>query len=265
MGDHSRELDVLAQGSLMRIFCFFLLFIFQVSHVSGVTDIFLQMKPDQKYMSFVLDKYLRWHDQYFPGRYAEMNKLTDGKIKEFISKLDHWIVPGHPELPQFSIGHRAQGPNEIFLTYRVYIAPSLRNDSFLQNRLPEGQRTPWFLEWRSDLSVCLLTLNEKLRPIGFDVYCGNDGDKKLKLIGKEILTEESFTPWPNPFPYLLGREVRRYEGEKLVQIRYFSDATHPSRSDRRLDHVIHLHGMEALFPFDKFGVGEGGEITVYYP
>ncbi len=265
MGRNSGELDVLAQRFIMKFIFFIFILLVQTRVTFAVTEIFLQMKPDQRYMGFVLKKYLQWHNQYFPGRFEEMNNRTNGSIKKFLEHIDHWVVAGYPELPQFSIGHEAGSSSEILLTYRIYIAPSLREDPFFRNLLPESKLIPWFVEWRSDLSLCILTLDKDMAPIGFDVYCGGPGAKKLNRVGKEKLFQDNLSPWPNPFPYLLGREVRRYKEDKLIQIRYFSDATHPSRSDRRLDHVIHLHGIEALFPFDKFGVGADGKITVYYP
>jgi hypothetical protein len=226
----------------------------------GMTETFLRMKPDREYMNFALKHYLKFHDSTFPSSIVQTPF-----IKKLIKHIDHWLVPGHPELDQLQFGHSLDQESKITLSQRIYIHPELRRDPYiLRLKLKEGFE-PWFYFVNESGTSCFIGPMENEKEFQLHHLCREKDDSTFTPRAREVISRERRANWSNPFPALNDWEIRTLVGEKVKSIFYFSRSTHPSRVPKELITVINLHGIHALFPFYKYSIDDEGRMTVYYP
>lgn len=247
----------------MKLILLWCLILFSGSCLA-LTDTFLKMKPNRPYMNFVLPQYLNWHAKNFPSNFERMNQESAGLVKLLVLQIDHWLVPGLPEQNQISIGFRVDEKNTIYQTFRLYIHQQLKNHPFIQKARLPSHLVPRFLQWKDDGEVCLLgSFPSEARILYY--FCRRPGSKNFIPGVREEFSRQLTTTWKNPFPFFTSWEIRTLDQEKIISITYSSDVTHPSLTPRGLDPVINSHGVDALFPFDKYSLDAAGNMTVYYP
>ena len=241
----------------MKVSCFLLL-LFTVNAIA-VTETFLRMPADTKYMSFVLGRYLEWHQKKFPSTLDHLKGEEKKFVDQLLGSLDHWVVAGHPEFPQFRIAHYFSKDGILHQAMRIYIQHEFRKSALLA--APQHSE-PWFYELREDGERCLTTrISEKT----FENFCRRSGSA-WKKVSTSLYSDQDLKEIPNPFPTFnyWNYQTRDLSGKPLSVI-YQSRFTHPSRTPRALDLVINAHTVDALLPMDKYEVDTSGNMTVFYP
>lgn len=231
-----------------------LLFILVSFRAFSLSDAFLLMRPDRAYMSFITARYLDWHAQRF-----HFPILTPFE-RELVSHLDHWLVPGHAELSQLSLGIReGNGPGQRALEFRLWIHPDLREKSpYKANGF-----VPWFFERHLSGEVCVIGLTA---PVTFESFCRmNSGTGTWKWHHRERLAAEHMS-WRNQFPLAVKSEVRVEDSSGTVTaVVYHKAFTHVSLIPRSLLEEIRAHTLETAFSLERYRLEKDGTMTVYYP
>lgn len=247
-----------------------LLITFFVTSAGALTEAHLFMKPDQRYMSFFLVPYLEFYKKSF-YRDVEKIPLKNGEaiFRDAISKIDHWLVPGHPEFEQLLLGMTFRNGRTLF-KQRIF----LHDDTLLRRQLPATfARKIHFVETDSEKNLCLMSpLSHaeitwpNVPKIEGESYFAHFCLEKSRWVMRRItMTSRQLSTWPDPFRGQATREVRTYSDGKLTEVSYFAKFTHVGVIPRRYHRLINLHGEKALLVFDKYSVNKDGEMTIHYP
>lgn len=221
----------------------------------AVTVSFLNMKPDQRFMSFAIDRYLTWLHTQFPSSFKRK-----GLSAALLDRVDHWVVAEHPEFSQFSVGFKMHKDGKLQQTYRIYIHPEHRSHPLLRaKKLPAGF-VPWFYEERVGERECFIgqVTTAKSEELTLERLCEGKSD------GQEVVAH-SLTPWRNPFPVGKVLEIRRMKDGQIEEIHYTTDSAHPRGVPKELYPVLNLHGSEGLLVLDRYSIDREGRMTIYYP
>jgi hypothetical protein len=228
--------------------------------VFGMTETFLRMKPNINYMNFALNHYLSWHTKNFRHN-IEHTEFVNALIK----RIDHWIVPGHPELDQFLIGHQSDAKGNISISKRIFIHPELRSHPYIVKAHLQKGFEPWFLKLDELGTVCFLGTRPNDKTLMLHHLCRKKNETTFNAGPRDIISQDLTANWPNPFPVLVRSEIKTMDGDKIKSIYYFSESTHPSRLPKELFNVINQHGEHPFFPFNKYSIDDQGKMTVYFP
>jgi hypothetical protein len=255
------EYDVLAEGSVVRMALFAFFSLLAAFPSCAVSPALLQMPPDRRYMNFVLQKYIGWHDRHFTPLLNQLDADEKSLILRLISKVDHWVVKDAPEYSQFTVSYGVV-EDSIKEELRIFIPEDERSSpEILRAKLPSGAEPLFYLTDGKGRRCYVLRGSETDRK---DIYCRRK--ERWAHVGSEIVSWQVDRSWKNPFPFLVPWEIRSLDvNGETTSIFYRSAHTHMSKLPPKLFRVINLHLMEAMLPPDKYSVDRDGKITVYFP
>ena len=219
----------------------------------AVTVSFLNMKPDQNFMNFALEKYLSWLHQHYPSSFKR-----EGLASILLARVDHWVVQDHTEFTQFMVGFKKDEKGRLTQTYRIYIHPELRTHPLLLAKKLPPSFDPWFYEQEVEGKLCFIGRKKNTDPHSYDRLCDGQDD------GQEVVST-SLTLWKNPFPLERNLEIRRVRKGKIEEIFFVTNSAHPRGVPKELYPVLNLHGTEGLLSLDKYSIDADGKMTIYYP
>lgn len=242
------------------------LILFSTANAWALTQAFRLMPRDRVFMSFALERYLRWHDSHFTSLWEELQVSAAERraVDTYLHQLDHWLVPGHPQDYQFKVGYLADQKGRIHQSVRLYLAGALPTDHFLvQQNLPKSF-TPRFYELGPAQRRCWLgVVGVEKSPWELTRWCRETAGQAWKEDGVEVAVDRRAAGFTVPFPSLW--QVHTLKRGEVVQVRYFSDATHPSAFPSGLYKLINLHITEGMLPANDFSQTRDGKKTIYFP
>lgn len=221
----------------------------------SLSPVFFNMKPDVKYMGFVTDKYLEWHRKTFSF------PVLSPEEREIQRALDHWLVPGHENLFQLTLGHTA-GDDGNRISLRMWIAPSLRNSSrFKGSGLPENF-DPWFYERKDSGETCLVGKKDIKT---FEAFCRTTAKGSWNFHHREVIAD-THIPWKNYIPVMSEDEIRYLDKDgKVFAISYYRGVSHISLIPKSLVPVVSVHSRETAYSMERHRIDQDGTMTIFYP
>lgn len=216
-------------------------------------------------MNFILKKYISWHERNFPPMMGLLPTNGQKFSEELLLALDKWLVNDQVAYPQFMIGYKADEKGMIEQTGRLYIQPELRQHPYIKaSRLPQHTDL-WYFEWDAYGGTCFLGTKKETPSGTLLKWCKTKNATAFIPSGKEVLTTDITSTWPNPFPFV-KEEIRVLDQQGNVKsIFYLNSNNHPSRIPRPLDRIINLHIIEAYYAVDKYAIDSNGDFIVYFP
>lgn len=252
----------------MKIFFIIsLLFSFQAY---ALLDSYIATKPNQAYMQFFLQGYLRWFNQTY--QYAPKIKSIEGQefLEESIKSLDHWRIKENQFLDQFIIGQGLKN-NIPYYNFRVYIQGPLRTHPFVKrHHLPF---VPWFISVE-DGQMCFIgeisvknipweSVPKYEKTLYLQHHCLESSRYALKYISMQTFHQESENK--NPFRGQSENELRYFDQDGEALVHYFVKETHTALIPPQHIPFIFANGQIANLSFDKYTVDRNGDLVIYYP